>query len=125
MLRFPSGSPTGLLDQARKRFKELAASCVERCELKPEMARAVLHSLELGFAQTIKEDWRVMQRQFDQDVEAAVAWAAERLVEACRHLAADTPGQKRSPLREFGAPGSASTRDHVAGTISNECRSAG
>ncbi len=97
----PERTRHGLLDQARQRFKEMAASCVERCELTPEMTRAVLHSLELGFAQTIKEDGPVMQRLFDQDVEAAVTWAAQRLVAACRHLAAQTPGRKRSPLQNL------------------------
>jgi hypothetical protein len=90
-----------LLDRARERFRELAASCVERCELRPDMARAVLHSLELGFAQTIKEDRPLIERQFDQDVEAAVTWVAERLVESCRHLADDTPGHPRSPLQKL------------------------
>lgn len=97
----PERSTAGLLDQARKRFKELAVSSVEKCALRPEMVRAVLHSLELGFARTIKEDGRVMQRRFDQDVEAAVTWAAESLVEACRHLAAVAPSRKRSPLQNL------------------------
>jgi hypothetical protein len=43
----------------------LAVSAVERCELLPDMARAVVHSLELGFSQTIKEDGPAMRRQFD------------------------------------------------------------
>ena len=68
------------------------------------MARAVLHSLVLGFAQTIKEHGPLIERQFQQDVEAAVTWAAERLVESCRHLAADTPGQPRSPLQSLALP---------------------
>ena len=100
MLSFRRSS-TGLLDQVRTRFKELAASCVKRCELKPEMACAVLHSLELGLAQMIKEDGRVMQRQFRQDVEGAVKWAAENLIEACRHLATGAPGRPISPLQSL------------------------
>jgi hypothetical protein len=93
--------PDGLLSQARARFKELAVSAVERCELLPEMARAVVHSLELGFSQTIKEDGPAMRRQFDQDVAAAVTWATEKLVETCRHIAADVPGRKRTPLQNL------------------------
>ncbi len=65
------------------------------------MARAVLHSLELGFAETIKEVGPVLQRQSGQDVQAAVTWAAERLVKTCQHLAADTPGGKVSPLQKL------------------------
>ncbi len=91
----------GLLEQARQRFKELAEDCVQRCELRPDMARAVRRSLELSFAHMIKEEGSVMRRQFGRDVEAAVHWAAERLAVASRHMAAVSPGQKPSPLQNL------------------------
>jgi hypothetical protein len=91
----------GALDEARRRFKELATASVERCDLTPDMGRAVLHSLELGFAQIIKEGGPGMQRQFGPNVEAAVGWAAENLIEASRCLAGDRPGQGRSPLQNL------------------------
>lgn len=91
----------GALDAARRRFKELAAASVERCALTPDMARAVLHSLELGFAQILKEHGPVMQRRFGSNVEAAVGWAADSLIEASRHLAGDRSGQGRSPLQNL------------------------
>jgi hypothetical protein len=94
-------SPGGLLEQARQRFQELAATCVQRCELRPDMARAVQRSLELSFAHMVKEEGSVLRRQFGQDVEAAVRWAVERLAEASRRLAGDTPGHKPSPLQNL------------------------
>lgn len=93
--------PHDLLESARRRFRELAARSVEKGGFQPEIARAVVHSLELGFAQTIKEDGPVIQRQFGGDVEGAVTWGAERLLEACRHLASDGVGEKRSGLQNL------------------------
>ena len=90
-----------LLSQARSRFQESAAAAVQGCEFPPDMARTVLHSLELGFSQTLKEGGPAMQRQFDQDVASAVAWATEKLLESCRHMAGIVPGQRKTPLQNL------------------------
>jgi len=96
------GRPTlPLLDRARERFKELASVSVAQCILTPDMSRTVLRSLELGFAQIVKEEGPVLQRQFARDVEAAVTWAAQRLLQAKRYLAADIPGQKQTQLQSL------------------------
>jgi len=97
--KLPAREPARLIDESRRRFRELAAECVGRCAWMPDKARAVLHSLELGFAQLVKEEGAVMQRQFGSDVEAAVGWAAEQLAQAGRQMAADVPGQRRSSLQ--------------------------
>lgn len=92
-----------LLGQARVRFQESAATAVSRCELNADMSRTVLHSLELGFSRTLKEDGAAMQRQFGQDATAAAAWATERLLESCRHLATVIPGQRKTQLQSLAA----------------------
>ncbi len=97
----PMPGSSDFVDTVRKRFKELAASCVQSCALEPEVARAVLHTLELGLAQTIKEFGPALRQKFGRDVQAAVSWASERLVEACRRLARETPGHNPSPLQKL------------------------
>jgi hypothetical protein len=92
-----------LLGQARERFQELAAAAVSRCDLSADMSRTVLQSLKLGFSRTLKEDGPAMQRQFGQDVAAAAAWATERLLESCRHMATVIPGQRKTQLQSLAA----------------------
>ena len=92
-----------LLSQSRTRFQELAAAAISRCELSAEMSRTVLHSLKLGFSRTLKEDGPAMQRQFGQDATAAAAWATERLLESCRHMATVIPGQRKTQLQSLAA----------------------
>lgn len=97
----PEHATRELLSEARKRFRELATVAVDKCELLPDKARAILHSLELGFAQIVKEDGPAMQAQFGQDAAAAVTWATGRLMESTQHVAADIPGRERSPLQNL------------------------
>jgi hypothetical protein len=106
--RRPLPQANGLKDnpffvQARSLFQELASAALSRCELSGEMSRTVLHSLELAFSRTLKEDGPAMQRQFGQDAMAAAAWATERLLESCRHMATVIPGQRKTQLQSLAA----------------------